>query len=150
VQRKRRGLLLVAEWTELGDLIQTWIDRQRLSKAAVARMAGVTRQTIHDIQTGASTRRDTLRRVVKAIATDPRSGDLDPVVYLEAMTEIFEVAGFEFDADDVVTLDLKDEVRRRTDRAAADVIVVSIDRYPSWTRAKRQAFINTLRALNAE
>jgi len=141
---------LVAERTELGDVIESWIERQRLDKAAVARMAGVTRQTIYNIQTGASARRDTLARIVRAIASDPRNGQLDPVVYLAARTEIFELAGIDPDPDDVVTLDLKDEVRRRTDRAAADVIVTAIDRYPSWTPAKRRAFINTLDALNAE
>lgn len=144
-------MLLVAERTRLGDLIEDWIERQRLDKAVVARMAGFTRQTIYNIQTGASARKDTLRRLVKAIATDPRTGELDPVVYLEALTSIFEEAGLQPDADDAVALDLKDEVRRRVrDRSAADAIVASIDRYPSWTPAKRQAFINTLRALNAE
>lgn len=144
-------MLLVADRTALGDVIETWIERQRLDKAAVARMAGVTRQTIYNIQTGASARRDTLTRIVRALASDPRTGNLDPVAYLEARTEIFELAGLEPDDEDMVALDLKDEVRRRVrDRAAADVIVASIDRFPSWTPAKRRAFINTLHALNEE
>lgn len=145
-------MLLVAERTELGDLIEDWIvDRQRLTKTAVAKMAGFTRQTLENIQKGASTRRTTLRSLVKAIATDPRTGELDAVVYLEALTEIFEKAGFEPEPDDVVMLDLKDEVRRRVrDRDAVAVIVQSIDKYPTWTAGKRRAFINTLRAINEE
>lgn len=144
-------MLLVADRTELGDLIEAWIDRQRLDKTAVAKMAGMTRQTIYNIQYGASARPDTLRRLVRALATDPRSGELDAVAYLEALTEIFEAAGLAPEPDDAVVLTLKDEVRRRMrDRLAAEKMVTAIDRYPSWTASKRRILLNTLDALNEE
>ena len=89
--------MLVAERSRLGDTLERWLQRQRLSKAHVSKYGGVSTNTIWLIQQGttASPEMETLRKLARGLATNPFGDhEVDRHIYSEAWRDLALSCGF--------------------------------------------------------
>lgn len=88
--------MLVAERSRLGEAVDRWLQRQRVTKAHVSKHGGVSTNTIWLIQQGttSSPELETLRKIARGLATDPFSRELDRLVYADALRDLALSCGF--------------------------------------------------------
>lgn len=94
------GVLAVAERADLAGVLNGWVERSRLDKAVLARLAGIGRDTLYRVLRGMPAQPDTLRKLARGLATDPFSGEVDQAVRYEALRDFAQVTGFELMEDD--------------------------------------------------
>lgn len=79
----------------LGEALDAWIWDRRVSIAHIMRVSGIARNTIMLIIKGVTRHPElsTLDGIAKAIATDPRTHDLDSAVYARCYQDMIVLAG---------------------------------------------------------
>jgi transcriptional regulator with XRE-family HTH domain len=146
-------VFLVAERTHLGDVLDKWLRRLRVSKAHVARFGRVSPNTLNYISQGttAHPEMDTVRRIAQGLATDPSTEFLDEPTYRRAWRELAEAAGHSTPtfADPVTSVEASIGQLARHPGAAdewADFIRDYPDATPDQIRALRALYENLVRS----
>lgn len=105
--------MLVAERTRLGDTLERWLQRQRVTKAHVSKHGGVSTNTIWLIEQGTTTRpeMETLRKIARGLATDPFDGTVDPQAFADAWRQLAAAAGLPEPASEMPAPDLESVLR---------------------------------------
>jgi hypothetical protein len=130
----------------LAEALDGWIADQRLRVADVARSGGLSRQTVYNIRDGELVSPETVRKLARGVATDPRTGVLDRSLYGMALSELFLAAGFKPPEDEVVTVSLEDQITRLVGRrATAEQIARALELYPELSQDKRTLLMAAIR-----
>jgi transcriptional regulator with XRE-family HTH domain len=139
--------VVVAERVRLWDTIDTWMARQRVKQADIIKHGGVARNTLWLIQQGTTTEpeAETIRKIARGLAADPRTGELDRPVYLEALRELCSVANLPDLTDEIPPCDLESEIRAVVgDQRRARVLAAFIHRYPNMSSGDRKLIDSVL------
>ena len=89
--------MTAAHGAPLGQAIEAWRRRQRVSYAHIARHAGIARNTLDQIRKGTTRAPDlaTLRGIATGLATDPYPpGDCDHQLADRIYVELYTAAGY--------------------------------------------------------
>lgn len=142
--------MLVAERTLLGEVLERWLHRQRVTVAHVVRQGGLSRNTVWLIQQGttASPELETLRKLARGLATDPFSVEFDAQVYTDALRELAAAAGFPDPTADLPEPDLESALRSTgLDRQEAAFWADIHRRYPNATPDQKRMLKDLARAV---
>ncbi len=137
----------MAEQTRLGDVLTSWIQRQRVTLKHISDVGGVSRNTIDLLKKGTTTEPspETLRKISKGLATDPHTGDFDRRVYVDSLREFSDGAGLPDLTIDFPPCDLESEIRSLIkDRKRASVFAAVLRRYETLTPGQRRLVDNVL------
>jgi transcriptional regulator with XRE-family HTH domain len=132
-------VLLVAERATLADELGRWMRTRRLQPTQLARLAGVSRPTIHNALRGDRISGDSIRAIARGLAMDPESEQLDPTVYADVLRDLADAAGRPAIAEDIPAADLDSEIRsivKSPKRAAA--FAAFLRKYPSMSADQRR------------
>jgi transcriptional regulator with XRE-family HTH domain len=132
-------VVLLAERVTLADELGRWMRARRLQPTQLARLAGVSRPTVHNALRGDRISGDSIRAIARGLAMDPESEQLDPTVFGEVLRDLAEAAGRPAIAEDIPAADLDSEIRgivKSPKRAAA--LAAFVRRYPSMTADQRR------------
>lgn len=133
--------MVVAEQTRLAAIVEDWFQRQRVSIAHVVKFGRVARNTIWLIQQGTTTEpeAETLRKIARGIAAEPRTGHVDRAIYLEVLQDLGRAAGMPDITDGVPPADLESEIRAagvKGKRAA--ILAAFVRKYPHMDAADKR------------
>lgn len=132
-------MLAVAERVDLAECVQSWMQRQRLEKAELARLSGIGRNTLYRILEGMPAQPDTLRKIAKGVATDPHSGEVDAAVRQDVLKDFSDATGFDL-IDLAPPPSLEAAIRSegvRSPRQAAK-LAAFLRKYPNMTPNQRK------------
>lgn len=134
--------MLVAERTLLSEVLEDWLERQRVSVAHVVKHSGVSRNTIWLIQQGTTTAPEiqTLRKISRALATAPKDGTFNQAEYSEALRDLSAAAGVDPEADAIPAPTLESMIRSegvKSPRQAAK-LAAFLRKYPNMNPNERR------------
>lgn len=142
--------MLVAERTRLGEVIDKWLQRLRVTKAHVARFGGVSPNTLNYISQGTTTspEMETLRKIARGLATDPFTSAVDQAAYADAWRELAVAAGLPEPSADIAPPDLESMFRSvGHDRQEAAFWADIARRYPNATPDQKRMLKELARAV---
>lgn len=141
----------MAEQTRLGDVLTSWIQRQRVTFKHISDVGGVSRNTIDLLRKGTTTEpsAETLRKISRGLATDPYTGDFDRRLYVESLQAFSAAAGMPDLTTDFPPCDLESEIRSIVkDRKRASVFASVLRRYETLTSGQRRMVDSVLDQLD--
>lgn len=134
--------MVVAEQTRLASVLEDWLSRQRVPVAHLTRVAKVSANTVWLIQQGTTTRPEiqTLRKIARGLATDPKDGSFDQAVYDEALRDLAEAAGMGGELDDVPPPTLESMIRSEGVKSPmkAAKLAAFLRKYPAMSADQRR------------
>jgi transcriptional regulator with XRE-family HTH domain len=129
----------VAERSELTETLTAWIERMRLDKSELTRLAGIGRQTLYRLLDGERPQPETLRKIARGLATDPRSRDIDPILRREALRDFEAATGLELlDADEALNLEAAIRAEGIKSPRQASKLAAFLRKYPNMTDDERR------------
>lgn len=132
-------MVLVAERTGLAETLTAWIERMRLEKAELTRLSGIGRQTLYRLLDGERPQSETLRKIARGLATDPRSFEVDAILRREVLRDFEAVTGLDL-LDDDPPPTLEDAIRSEgihSPRQAAK-LAAFLRKYPNMSTDQRR------------
>lgn len=111
--RKRKGGQMADNAEPFAIVLSRWIGRERLRPQDIERASGISRNHLWLMTHGKVTRPtpETLRRLAKALATDPATDEVDHLKRDEALHDLSRAAGYPDLAQDVDAGDLVRAIR---------------------------------------
>src|SRR4051812_49329673 len=124
---------MVDSQPSLASVLSRWIRQERLRPADIERASGITRAHLWLMTSGKVSRPtpETLRKLARALATDPHTGERDRVKAELALRELSEAAGYPELGTDPDASDLAAALRAAVgNQQVADFWREMVGRYP--------------------
>ena len=132
-------MVAVAERVELADVVREWMDRQRLDRVELAKLSGIARNTLYRILEGMAAQPETVRKIARGVATDPRTGDIDSTVRAAALRDFARVTDIDL-AEEAPPPTLESAIRAegvKSPRQAAK-LAAFLRKYPNMSANQRR------------
>lgn len=137
---------------DLAETLKTWIDRQRIPIAAIARNGDLSRNVIYAVMNGSAPESDTLRKLARGLSVDPRTEVRDESVEAEVLADLMDASGRGSEEPcSASQRSLEDHISPLVkSRAKAEAFATILRRYPTLSRGERKLIDGILETMGDE